>query len=197
MFFSFKKVFFVLFLTLFLTVYLAFTSVQTSFALNVLTLPKDIQQVLSNQQLIKDAKKFLSTTPDKFCQAYFDQLDGVDGGTWEAIGTGAESVITLGTAITSASTAGAGSLAGYAGIASAVSQLGLGGLMQAVAGMMGSSVTGAAATAVVTSTVGGPLVMGALLVSGTSAAAFGTYELGKFAVGNLASFAESFCYGSN
>ena len=114
------------------------------------------------------------TEEEKFCQAYFDQSDGVDGRLWEAISQGAESVSIIGTAITSASTAGAGSLAGYAGIASAVSQLGLGGLMQALTGMMGTSVTGAAATAVVTSTVGGPLVMGALLVGGTSAAALGT-----------------------
>jgi hypothetical protein len=202
--FKFKKVFSVLILSLILTVYLGFTSVSPAFAFNFFSLPghlqglpEYLQQVLSNKQLIKDAKKFLNTTPEKFCQAYSDQSDGVDGRLWEAISQGAESVSIIGTAITSASTAGAGSLAGYAGIASAVSQLGLGGLMQALTGMMGTSVTGAAATAVVTSTVGGPLVMGALLVGGTSAAALGTYELGKFAVGNLENFAESFCYGSN
>ncbi|MEH2295259.1 MAG: hypothetical protein V7K31_19690 [Nostoc sp.] len=180
-------------ITLVLTVCLEFTSVPPAFAFNVSSFPGHIQEVFSNQQLIKDAKIFMNTTPETFCRAYSDQLNGVDGGTLEAITEGAESVITVATAITSASTAGAGSLAGYAGIASAVSHLGLGGLTQAIAGMMGSSVTGAAATAVVTSTVGGPLVMAALLVGGTSVAAFGTYELRKFAVEHLASLAKSYC----
>ncbi|HEY9802585.1 MAG TPA: hypothetical protein V6D25_19640 [Leptolyngbyaceae cyanobacterium] len=173
--------------------YLGFTSISPAFAFNAFNLPNDIKQILTNQQLIKDAQKFLNTTPDVFCKAYSDHLNGINGGTWDAIATGAESFITVGTAITSASTAGAGSLAGYAGIASAVSQMGLGGVTQAIAALMGSSVTGAAATAVVTSTVGGPLVMGTLLVGGTSAAAFGTYELGKFAVGNLTGLAQNLC----
>ena len=38
--------------------------------------------------------------------------------------------------------------------------------------MMGSSATGAAATAAVTSAVGGPFVMGALLVGGTTATTY-------------------------
>jgi hypothetical protein len=84
-------------------------------------------------------------------------------------------------------------LAGYAGIASAVSQLGLGGLTTALAGMMGSSVAGAAATAVVTSAVGGPVVMGALLASGTGAAAFGTYKLSKFTVEQFWGWVEKYC----
>ena len=189
----FKKIILLLLLTLSLTVYLGFTSVPPAFAFNALSLPGHIEKVFSNQQLIKDTKRFINTTPETFCRAYLDQLNGVDGGTLEAVTQGAESAITIYTTVTSASTAGAGSLAGYAGIASAVSQLGLGGLTQAIAGMMGSSVTGAAATAVVTSTVGGPLVMGALLVGGTSATVFGTYELGKFAVGHLASLAKSYC----
>ncbi|BAY75244.1 hypothetical protein NIES25_16620 [Nostoc linckia NIES-25] len=193
MFQYFKKSITLLILTLALTVYLGFGSVPTAFALNVFSLPGNIQEVFSNQHLIKDVKKFMNTTPETFCRAYSDQLNGVDNGTWEAIIQAGESFITVGTAIQSALTAGAGSLAGYAGIASAVSHLGLGGLTQFIAGMMGSQVTGAAATAVVTSTVGGPLVMGALLVGGTSAAAFGTYELGKVATEHLVSLAKSYC----
>ncbi|MBR8833153.1 MAG: hypothetical protein DSM106950_03685 [Stigonema ocellatum SAG 48.90 = DSM 106950] len=84
-------------------------------------------------------------------------------------------------------------MAGYAGIASAVSHLGNGSLTSAIAGMMGSNVAGAAATAVVTSAVGGPLVMGGLLVGGTSVAAFGTFEVGKLAVKQLGHFAENYC----
>ena len=95
--------------------------------------------------------------------------------------------------ITSATAAGAGSLAGYAGIASGVSQLGLGSLTTAIAGMMGSSVTGAAATAVVTSAVGGPLIMGILLAGGTGAATLGTYEVGKFTAKRLDNWAKNYC----
>jgi len=192
-----KKTISLLMVTLVLIVYLGLTSVPPAFALNVVSFPGHIQQVFSNQQLIKDVKKFMNTTPEKFCRAYSDQLNGVDNGTWEAITQAAESVITVVTAIQSALTAGAGSLAGYAGIASAVSKLGLGGLTQVIAGMMGSNVTGAAATAVVTSTVGGPLVMGTLIIGGTSAAAFGTYELGKVASEHLVSLAKSYCNPPN
>lgn len=78
-----------------------------------------------------------------------------------------------------ASAAGAGALTGYAGIAGAVSSLGLGGVTTAIAGAMGSSATGAAATAVVTSAVGGPVVMGAILVGGTAAASYGIYKGGQ------------------
>ena len=56
---------------------------------------------------------------------------------------------TIGTATVSAAAAGAGSLAGYAGMASAVSSLGLGGITTTVGTMLaGHSVAGAAATAV-------------------------------------------------
>ncbi|MBW4624752.1 MAG: hypothetical protein KME49_04380 [Brasilonema octagenarum HA4186-MV1] len=106
---------------------------------------------------------------------------------------GATSAFTITKAVTSASTAGAGALAGYAGTASAVSQLGVGGLTTAIAGMMGSTVTGAAATAVVTSAVGGPLVMGALLVGGTGAVAFGSDKLLRLGFEHLGNWAESYC----
>lgn len=79
----------------------------------------------------------------------------------------------IASATAGAYTAGAGGLAGYAGIASTVSSMGLGPATTAAAGMLGSSTTGAAATAVVTSALGGPLVAGSLLVIGTGFAAYG------------------------
>jgi len=93
---------------------------------------------------------FNTTTPETICKAYVDNSQGIDGSAWEAIKEGVISTYIITQAFTSASAAGAGALAGYAGIASAVSQLGLGGLTTTIAGMIGSSVTGAAATAVVT-----------------------------------------------
>ncbi len=160
---------------------------------NTKKLPSQLKKVLSNKQLVADAKKFLNATPEMVCKAYLDSLYDRDNSKWEAIGAGVEATATIAGSIVSASTAGAGSLAGYAGMASAVSQLGLGSLTTAIAGMMGSSVSGAAATAVVTSAVGGPIVMGTLIVGGTGAAAFGIYELGKFSVQKLGIWAESSC----
>ncbi len=81
----------------------------------------------------------------------------------------------------SAAVSGAGTLTGYAGMASAVSSLGLGGATTTIAGAMGSSATGAAATAVVTSAVGGPIVMGVIVVGGTAAVSYGVYKAGQAA----------------
>lgn len=74
---------------------------------------------------------------------------------------------------------GAGSLAGYAGVASAVSKLGLGWATTSIAGAMGSSASGAAATAVVTSAVGGPVVMGGILIGGTVLSGYGLFKGGQ------------------
>lgn len=177
------------------TLSLSLTSPQPAFASVHLdfSLIKQLEKILSNKQLVADAKRFLNTTPETVCRAYFDKLDGIDSSTWAAIEEGVTSTYTITQAVTSASAAGAGSLAGYAGIASAVSQLGLGGVMTTIAGMMGSNVAGAAATAVVTSAVGGPVVMGALLAGGTGVTAFGTYKLSKFTVEKLRNWAESYC----
>ena len=156
-------------------------------------LPSQLKKVLSNKHLVSDAKRFLNATPEMVCKAYLDNLYDKDSSKWEAIGAGVEATATIAGSIASASAAGAGSLAGYAGMASAVSQLGLGSLTTLIAGMMGSSVSGAAATAVVTSAVGGPITMGAIIVGGTGATVFGTYELGKFTVQRLGTWAESSC----
>ncbi|NMF62751.1 hypothetical protein DP113_21475 [Brasilonema octagenarum UFV-E1] len=190
-----KRILSVFLIALIITLHLSFTSAAPAFASTPLDFisPKYIEKLLFNKQLVKDAKNFLEITPETICRAYSDKLTGTDNSTWEAIEKGAISTFTITKAVASASTAGAGALAGYAGTASAVSQLGLGGLTTALAGMMGSSVAGAAATAVVTSAVGGPLVMGALLVGGTGAVAFGSDKLLRLGFEHLGNWAESYC----
>lgn len=182
-------------IALMVTVSLGWTSPQPALAAVSLdfSLPPQLSKVLSNKQLVADAKNFLNTTPETVCRAYLDQLRGVDTLKWQILNKGVAATWTITQAVPSASAAGAGALSGYAGIASAVSQLGLGGITTAIAGMMGSSVTGAAATAVVTSAVGGPLVMGTILIGGTSAAAVGTYQLSKLTADKLGSWAETNC----
>lgn len=64
----------------------------------------------------------------------------------------------------------------HAGAASAVSSLGLGGVTTFIAGAMGSSATGAAATTLVVSTVGGPIIFAGLLAGGAAATAYGLYK---------------------
>jgi hypothetical protein len=111
-------------------------------------------------------------------KGYTDNQQEIDNSVDEFLDTSIGAGVAIGTSVASASLAGAGSLTGYAGMASAVSTLGLGGVTTAIAGAMGSSATGAAATAVVTAAVGGPLVMGAIIVGGTGATAYGLYQLG-------------------
>jgi len=81
--------------------------------------------------------------------------------------------------VVKATMAGAGALSGYAGTASAVSTLGLQTVVTTAAGWMGSSATGAAATAVVTSAVGGPVIMGGLVVGTSVAIGYGVYKGGQ------------------
>ncbi|MCT7956689.1 hypothetical protein [Laspinema palackyanum] len=146
-----------------------------------------------NSKARNQAKIFLDATPEKICKAYQDMSTGIDGSSWSAIEEGAGTTVLLFQTITSASAAGAGNLAGYAGIASAVSQLGLGGLTTTLASVLGSSATGAAATAVVTSAVGGPLVMAGLLAGGTAATTYGTYKVGVFVAEKLGEWAATTC----
>ncbi len=152
---------------------------------------EQIREILSDKKLIQKANKFLSASPEKVCSAYLD----ADSTAWSTLAKSADAAFVVTNAVTAAATAGAGTLTGYAGIAAAVSHLGLGGLTTAVAGFMGSHAVGAAATSVVTAAVGGPIVMGTLLVGGTGAVAFGTYKLGKVAAGKLGlgDWAEKHC----
>nr|OEJ76636.1 hypothetical protein BH720_03510 [Desertifilum tharense IPPAS B-1220] len=190
-----KRILCAFLIALMVTVSLGWTSPQPALAAVSLDLsiPPQLSKLLSNKQLVADAKNFLNATPETVCRAYLDQLRGTDTLKWQILQKGVAATWTITQAIPSASAAGAGALSGYAGIASAVSQLGLGGITTAIAGMMGSSVTGAAATAVVTSAVGGPLVMGTILVGGTGAAAVGTYHLSKFTADKLGTWADSNC----
>lgn len=112
-------------------------------------------------------------------EGYVDAEAGQDNGVSEAVEDGALAAGVVAYGVGSAALAGAGPLAGYAGMASAVSTLGLGGATTAVAGLLGSSATGAAATAVVTAAVGGPVVMGGILVVTTGAIGYGVYKGGQ------------------
>jgi hypothetical protein len=152
---------------------------------------EQIRKTLSDEQLLEKADKFLYASPEKLCSAYLDP----DRATWSAIEKSGDAAFIVMRALAAAAAAGAGNLTGYAGIASAVSHLGLGGLTTAVAGFMGSHTAGAAATAVVTSALGGPVVMGTLLVAGTAAAVFGGHKLVQVSAGQigLGDWAASHC----
>jgi hypothetical protein len=107
---------------------------------------------------------------------FMDGTQGKEKSTEQAIKKGVGTAAVVGTSVASAAAAGAGTLTGYAGVASAVSTMGLGGATTAIAGAMGTNVAGAAATAVVTYAVGGPVVMGAILVGGVAATGYGVYK---------------------
>lgn len=207
MFKHFKRFLSSLLIAVMMTIWLGVTSPKPAFAsinIDLLSIPNKVKQVLPDKEILpnkefigRNAKKFLSLSPEIICQAYSNDL--LNTSALKVIDKGLASNAVISGAIASASAAGAGNLAGYAGMASAVSQLGLGGITTTIAGMMGSSATGAAATAVVTSAIGGPVVMGAVIVGGTSLATYGTYELGKFAIKNIGNqinldeFAQSYC----
>ena len=127
---------------------------------------KVINKLPNNEKFLAGAKDFLNTSPQKICRAYWEQRNGNNSSQWDALLKGAEAAVIIGQAMIAASAAGAGTLTGYAGIASAVSTLGLGPIVTATAAtLLGSSAVGAAATSVVTSAVGGPLVMAAVIIS--------------------------------
>jgi hypothetical protein len=189
-----KRVFSIFLAVIMVTISFSITSQQAAIAFPFFnsTLTRQLDKILPSKQMVSDAKRFLEATPEKVCNAYFDKLDGSDA-KWAAIADGVGSTIALTEAVKAASTAGAGPLAEYAGVASVVSKLGLGSFTKIIAGMMGKSVVGAAATSVVTAAVGGPVVMGTILVGGTVSTAYGVYELGNFTVEKLGSWAENYC----
>jgi hypothetical protein len=160
---------------------------------STLTAINHLSKLLADKHLVASVKYFSSMSSGTFCRAYSDSVQGVDGATWAAIEKGAETTFAVAEAVMSASAAGAGSLSGYAGIASVVAHLGLGSVTTSIAGLLGSNVAGAAATSVVTASVGGPVVMGALLAGGAVATAYGTYELGKFSADKFSDWANSYC----
>lgn len=113
----------------------------------------------------------------------YDANNGEDHAAEAGLNEAAFAAGAVGSGVVAASLSGAGALSGYAGVASSVSMLGLGPVTTGVAGLMGSSATGAAATTLVTAAVGGPLVMGTIIVVGVGAAGYGLYYLGNKAVG--------------
>lgn len=110
---------------------------------------------------------------------YCNASKGEDNALTEAAKEAAVPTAVVVYSVGSAAASGAGTLTGYAGMASAVSNLGLSCATTAIAGTMGSSATGAAATAVVTSAVGGPVVMGVIVVGSAVAVSYGAYKAGE------------------
>lgn len=123
-----------------------------------------------------------------FISGLWDGKKGKDKSISKAKFKALSSSAVVGTSVASAGAAGAGALTGYAGMASAVSTLGLGGLTtSAAAGMgltaaTGAPLVGAAATTAVTAAVGGPIVAGALVVGTATASTYGVYKVGNMAV---------------
>lgn len=154
---------------------------------------KLLGNLLTDKKLVASAKNFSNITADKFCRAYSDSVQGIDQSKWNMLSKGADATWKIAGTIHSASIAGAGPLAGYAGLASAVSQLGLGNIMTTVAGLMGSNVAGAAATSVVTASVGGPVVMGAMIAGGLALTEYGVYELAQFSATEFSEWADAYC----
>ena len=111
---------------------------------------------------------------------YDDATKNEDNVAQKAASEAAAAAGTIGASMAGASLSGAGGLTGYAGMAAAVSNLGLGGLTTTAAGMMGSSATGAAATSLVTATVGGPVVMCAIIIGGSAATVYLLYKGGQY-----------------
>ncbi len=105
-------------------------------------------------------------------------------------GTGAAAVVGISAA--SAAAAGAGALTGYAGMAAAVSTLGLGGVTTTLASAAGitaasgASLAGAAATTALTAAVGGPVVAAGLVVGVVAATGYGLYRTAHWIGAKLA-----------
>lgn len=163
-------------------------------------IPKAAKEILSNVSFLKVVEDFLEITPENFCNAYNNYITGVDYTGWQAIEKGAGPTYMVFKALSHASLAGAGNLTGYAGIASTVSQLGLSGVVTPLASLLGSGATGAAATAVVTSAVGGPAIMAALIIGGAVVTDIGvhhavnfTFETGKKYASQVDTYAQNYC----
>jgi hypothetical protein len=155
---------------------------------------KVINKLPNNEKFLAGAKDFLETSPQQICRAYWDQRNGTNSSQWDALLKGAEAAVIIGQAMIAASAAGAGPLTGYAGIASAVSTLGLGPIVTATAAtFFGSSAIGAAATSVVTSAVGGPFVMAAVITSILASAVFAANYLAWTVAAQLGDWALQTC----
>lgn len=95
-------------------------------------------------------------------------------------GIGAGATIAYGTV--RAASKGAGARAAYSGINSAVSSQGLGAVTNLGARLLGTAASGAAATSLCVSAVGGPVVATGLVVVATGALAYTAYKAAESAV---------------
>jgi hypothetical protein len=157
------------------------------------SLLKVINKLPQNEKFLAGAKDFLNSSPQRICNAYWDQRNGTSSSSWDLLRKEAEAAVIIGQAMILASAAGAGSLTGYAGIASAVSTLGLGQIVTATAALLGSNAVGAAATSVVTSALGGPLAMAAVILSILASVAYATQYLAWIVATQLGDWALQTC----
>ncbi|MGA1263770.1 MAG: hypothetical protein ACO331_07655 [Prochlorothrix sp.] len=143
--------------------------------------------------LLGEADQFLEAVPTTMCSAYAAHSRDPNAREWLAFVKSGHALVLIVSAIQAASVAGAGSLAGYAGMASAVSHLGLGSATTMIAGLLGSHATGAAATSVVVSFVGGPVVMTAIVVSIPFLLALGEHYLSQLTAQFFGQWAARVC----
>lgn len=161
---------------------------------------QDLQQAALKSQfskpisgLLREADQFLEEVPTTMCSAYEAHSLDPNAREWLAFVESGHSLFLIVSAIQAASVAGAGSLAGYAGMASAVAQLGLGGATTMIAGLLGSHTAGAAATSVVVSFVGGPVIMTAIVVSIPLLLALGEHYVSQLTIQFFGQWAEMVC----
>jgi hypothetical protein len=106
-----------------------------------------------------------------------DGVAGVDNAREVALNHGTQAAVLVAVTTTGAAVAGAGNLAGFAGLAAAVADLGLGSVTAGIASAAGlTTAGGAAATSAVVAAVGGPAVATVLLVGTVAGAAYGAYR---------------------
>ncbi|MES2644203.1 MAG: hypothetical protein V4850_32255 [Myxococcota bacterium] len=127
-----------------------------------------------------------SSAVGPFAEGLRDGANGVDRSGATAVRHGMRAVGVLGAGTAGAALAGAGSLTGYAGLATGVSTLGLGGATTTIASVAGltaatgAPLAGAAATSAVVAAVGGPLIAAAAVVGGVAAVGYGIYKAGSW-----------------
>ena len=114
--------------------------------------------------------------------AVLDGARGEDNSASVARQQAVGATVVVGGAVASAAASGAGALAGYAGLASAVSTLGGGAATTAIASAAGltaasgASLTGAAATTALVAAVGGPAIAAVAVVGAVTATGYGVYK---------------------
>lgn len=144
-------------------------------------------------KILEIAKENADPLSGRACNAYYDAINDIDDSTRDAIRSSSATAFEIAWAMLMTYYAGAGALTGHAAVAAIISKMGLGNITTTIAHMMGRNVFGAAATAVVTSTVGGPMVMAALLAGGVGLTTYEVYKLGQFAASHFAEWMQVYC----